>query len=45
MTLFQSHHQLEDALDVGLLKQTVKVTCTLTSRRPLRPAADDDFEI
>ena len=52
----QSHHQLQYALDVGLLKYVslwrvstlarfAKVTRALTGRRPVRTAADDDFEI
>ena len=41
----QSHHQLQDRLDVvGLLKRFLKVARALTGRRPVRPAADDDFD-
>ena len=53
----QSHHQLQDALDVGLAIQVVDddfVKCqnapygqvlVLPSRRLVRPAAHDDFAI
>ena len=54
-TKFQSHHQLQDALDVDLPRPVVdddlkfsraaKVTGALTVRRPVRSVADDDFEI
>ena len=52
MTMIQSHHQLQYALDFGLLKlmslwcisKRTKVTCALTGRSPVRTAADDDFE-
>ena len=40
----QSHHQLQDELDVSLLKHFCKVARALTGRRPVRPAADDDFD-
>ena len=53
-TKFQSHHQLQDAWDIGLLKlmmmslkfsRNAQVTGALTGRCPVRPAADGDFEI
>ena len=40
----QNHDQLQDELDVGLLKHFRKVARALTGRRPVRPAADDDFD-
>ena len=40
----QSYHQLQDELDVSMLKHFCKVARALTGRRPVRPAADDEFD-
>ena len=41
----QSHHQLQDALDVDLIMCTYRHVLVLPSRRLVRPAAVDDFDI
>ena len=43
--LCQSHHQLQGALDVDLLKLVPLCKSALTGWRLVRPAADDDFDI